>query len=93
MRCLPFFPVGEQVEQALQLGGAGPEVRCELGPGQGPAAVQRLQQPAVVVGGPAELTAGALGQGQGEALLLLELAVEAAQRQTRQWLAGLQAVS
>ena len=31
------------------------------------------------LGGPAELAAGSLGQGQGQALLLLELAVETAQ--------------
>src|SRR5262245_26425409 len=85
MRC-PFFfamgellALGEQVEQPLQLGGAYLQVRGELRPGLFPAAVQRVQQPAVVVCGAAEFTAGALGQRQGEALLLLELSIKAAQ--------------
>src|ERR1019366_4644571 len=60
--CLSFFPVGEQVEQPLQLGGAGLQVRGELRPGLCLAAAQRVEQLAVVVCGPAEFTAGALGQ-------------------------------
>jgi hypothetical protein len=74
-----LFPVGEQAEQPLQLGGAGLQVRGELHPGLCPAAAQRVKQLAVVVCGTAEFTAGALGQRQGEALLLLELLVETAQ--------------
>jgi len=77
--CLSFFavgvlfPLGEQAEQLLQLGSAGLQVDGELGAGLFPAAVQRVQELAVVVCGAAELAAGALGQCQGEALLLLEL--------------------
>src|SRR3954462_8058238 len=78
-RSLSFVPVGEQVEQPSQLGGAGSQVLGELGPGLFRAAVQRVQQLAVVVRGAAEFTAGALGQRQREALFLLELPVEAAQ--------------
>src|SRR5262249_39552138 len=78
-RCLSFLPVGEQVEQPLQLGGAGLQVRGELRPGLCPAGLQRVKQLAVIVCGAAEFLAGALGQRQGEALLLLELPVEAAQ--------------
>jgi hypothetical protein len=74
-----FFPMDEQVEQPLQLGGAGSQVGGELGAGLCRAAVQRVEQLAVVICGPAEFTAGALGQRQGEALFLLELCVEAAQ--------------
>jgi hypothetical protein len=54
MSCLSFFPVGEllplgeQVEQPLQLGGAGLQVDGELGAGLCRAAVQRVQQLAVV---------------------------------------------
>src|SRR5262245_30041421 len=84
MGCLSFaagelFPLGEQVEQPLQLGGAGVQVCGELGAGLCRAAVQRVQQLAVVVRGAAEFAAGALGQCQGKALLLLELPVETAQ--------------
>jgi hypothetical protein len=71
--------MGEQVEQPLQFGGAGLQVRGELRPVLCPGATQRVKQVAVVVCGPAELAPGALGQRQGEALLLLELSVEAAQ--------------
>jgi hypothetical protein len=71
--------MGQQVEQPLQLGGAGLQVRGELRPGLCPAAAQRVEQLAVVVRGPAEFTAGALGQRQGEALLLLEVGVEPGQ--------------
>src|SRR5688500_17438527 len=84
-RCLTFLPVGEflaqveQVEQPLQLGGAGLQVRGECRPGLFGAAVQRVQELAVVVCGAAELAGGAFGQRQGEALFLLELPVEAAQ--------------
>ena len=42
-------------------------------------APERVEQLAVVVYGPAELTAGMLGQAEGQALLLLELRVEAGQ--------------
>ena len=48
-RCLSCFPVGEflavgeQVEQPLQLGGAGVQVCGELGAGLCRAAVQRVQ--------------------------------------------------
>jgi hypothetical protein len=85
MGCLSFFAVGElfvlgeQVEQPLQLGGAGVQVRGEFRPGFCPAAVQRVEELAVVVCGAAEFAAGAFGKRQGEALLLLELSVEAAQ--------------
>src|SRR5262249_51022682 len=83
--CLSFFAVGElfplaeQVEQPLQLGGAGVQVCGELGAGLCRAAVQRVKQLAVVVCGAAEFAAGGGGQRPGEALLLLELPVEAAQ--------------
>jgi len=70
--------MGKQVEQPLQLGGAGLQVGGELRPGLCWAAAQRVKELAVVVCGPAEFTAGPLGQGQGEALLLLELSMEAA---------------
>jgi len=50
--CLPFFPVGKQVEQPLQLGGAGLQVCGELRPGGlCPAAAQRVKQLAAVVRG------------------------------------------
>jgi hypothetical protein len=65
--------VGKQVEQPLQLGGAAVQVRGELRPGLCPAAAQRVKQPAVVVCGPAEFTAGALGQRQGEGRTCLTL--------------------
>ncbi len=55
-----LLTVGEQVEQPLQLGGAGLQVRGELRPGLCPAAVQRVKQLAVVVCGAAEFAAGAL---------------------------------
>lgn len=71
--CLSFFPMGKQVEQPLQLGGAGLQVRGELRPGLCPAAAQRVKQLAVVVCGPAEFTAGALGQRQGEGRTCLTL--------------------
>ena len=71
--------MSEQVEQPLQLGGACVQVRGELRPGLCPAAAQRVKQLAVVVCGAAEFTAGPLGQRQGEALLLLELSIKAAQ--------------
>jgi hypothetical protein len=54
--------MGKQVEQPLQLGGTGLQVRGELRPGLRPAAAQRVKQLAVIVCGPAEFTAGALGQ-------------------------------
>jgi hypothetical protein len=63
----------------LQLGGACVQVRGELRPGLCPAAAQRVKQLAVVVCGAAEFTAGPLSQRQGEALLLLELSIKAAQ--------------
>ena len=77
--CPSFFALGAQVEQPLQLGGVGLQVGGELGPGLCRAAAKSVKQLAVVVCGAAELTAGALGERQGQTLLLLELSVETAQ--------------
>jgi hypothetical protein len=38
-----FFALGEQVEQPLQLGGAGLQMGGEFRPGLCPAAMQRVQ--------------------------------------------------
>src|SRR5438094_4441557 len=77
--CLASLALREQVEQPLQFVGAGPEVSRQLRPGLRRFPAQRLEQFPVIVCGAAEFAAGALGERQGEALLLLELCVEALQ--------------
>jgi hypothetical protein len=62
--------VGKQVEQPLQLGGTGLQVRGELRPGSRPAAAQRVKQLAVVVSSPAEFSAGASCQRTAQAFRL-----------------------
>ncbi len=62
MTCLVPLLLGEQVEQPLQLAGAGAQVGCQLGHGLRPVAAQRIEQLPVIVCGAAEFAAGALGK-------------------------------
>ena len=76
---LGLLALSEQRQQPLQLRCPCLQVGGELRGGPGRAAAQRMQELAVVVSGAAKLAAGALGEREGEPLLLLEPGMEPAQ--------------